>query len=317
MTSRFFAPVAAACILAFCCHVTDANKIVLKINLGGAAVADFMGENEVFNLDADGYKKQVVPHAIQQTAQAELFQTQRFARSKDLTIRLPVPDGTYSVTLLMAETYQPACKPGGRVFDILFGTPASGLQLAEPSFDLFANAGCLTAFGKKFDDLPAKEGLIVSLSGIKQHPAIAGIIVEGHPIPKGDGSEYKAIAQMSPPDQFGNGETSIGVPESEAPGSEDASGDDTPYGAPAAASSQGFEALAAPPAPGIPEMGMGGDMGQAPPPPPGQVPPQRRRLLDSKRARKGGHRRSKRSKAARNKSAFNKPGRFSLPAAPF
>lgn len=313
MTNRFFASAAAACILAFCCHVTYANKIVLKINFGGAAVGDFMGENEVFDLDADEYKKQVVPHAIQQTAQAELFQTQRFARSKDLTVRIPVPDGIYSVTLLMAETYQPACKPGGRVFDISFGTPASGLQLAAPSFDLFANAGCLTAYGKKFDDLPAKEGLIVSLSGIKQHPAIAGIIVEGHPMPKGDGSEYKAIARMGPSDQFGNGETAIGKLASEPPASEDVSEGDSPYGAPAAAVSQGFAAPAAPPAPGLPEMGMGGDMGQAPPPP----PPQRRRLLDSKKGWKGGRRRSKKSKAARNKSAFNKPGRFSLPAAPF
>lgn len=333
-----------------CCQVAFANKIVLKINLGGAAVGDFMAENAVFDLDADDYKKQIVPHPIQQTAQQELFQTQRFSRSKDLTIRLPVPDGIYSVTLLMAETYQPACKPGGRVFDISFGTPSSGLQLVAPGFDLFTNAGCLTAYGKKFDNLLSKDGLVVSMSGVKQHPSLAGLIVDGHPQPKGDGSEYKAIAQMSADqmeggaaglgdaaggeDELAGGENPMGAvggaPEA-PPGMPGAPGAPLPGapGAPAAPAAPGAlgppgapaapSAPAAPggAAPGVVGMGMGGmgmgaetPAGQAPPAGLPPPPPQRRRLLESGKNRRGRRSNKRKGKKTRGRFSLPPPSRF-------
>lgn len=312
MMKGFFIPIATVCFLTLYCHAAFANKIVLKINMGGGALGDFKGEDEVFDLDSDDYKKQVSRTPIQQTAQIELFQTQRFARSKELTIRLPVADGIYAVTLLMAETYEPACRPGGRVFDISFGTPTSGLQVVAPHFDLFTNAGCLTAFGKRFENLPAKDGLIVSLSAIKQHPSLAGLIVEGFPVPKGDGSEYKAIAQMSP-DRLEGGEGFAG---GDAPaGGEAHAGDGTWYGAGEDTRSGAAGGVEAPGAPSGTGMGMakgagvmGGGLGQA---------PQRRRLLDASTDFNGrGHHYSQRHGALKGGHAFHTPGRFSLPAPP-
>jgi hypothetical protein len=196
MGTLFVAAVGFAVALSLVCNVAAATqKIVLKVNLGGGPVGDFLGESDVFDMEADDYPKQVSRAEIKQTDQMELFQHQRFSRSQDMMIRVPVPDGVYSVTLLMAELYQPACMPGARVFDISLGTPVSGLTKVVPAFDLYANAGCQSAYGKRFDNVVSKDGIVIRLGHKRQHPTLAGFIVEGYPVPKGDGSEYKPIAQ--------------------------------------------------------------------------------------------------------------------------
>lgn len=174
----------------------EAQKLLLKVNLGGDAVADYMGEKQIYDLD-DDFAKQHSQVQIRNSDNQEIFQSQRFSRDQDFVLRIPVPDGVYSVTLLMAETFVPACQPGGRVFDISLGNPVSGIVKVVDSFDLFQNAGCQSAYGKKFDNIVSKEGIVVHLGHIKQHPALAGFIVEGFPVPKGDGSEYKTISQAS------------------------------------------------------------------------------------------------------------------------
>lgn len=174
-------------------HFAFAQKISLKVNLGGGPVGDFLGEEQV--LDMTGFSKNVARVPIQNTDQPELFQSQRFARSSDMTLRIPVPDGVYSVTLLFAETFRPACVPGARVFDISLGTPVSGVTKVVDKFDVFQAAGCTAAHGKRFDNVLSKEGIVVHLSQIAQHPSLAGLIVEGFPQPKGTGEEYKAIAR--------------------------------------------------------------------------------------------------------------------------
>lgn len=169
------------------------NKISLKVNFGGGPVADFLGEDQA--LDMSAFSKNVARHPIQNTDQPEVFQSQRFSRGADMTFRIPVPDGIYSVTLLFAETFQPACVPGARVFDISIGTPVSGLTKVVDAFDVFQSAGCTAAHGKRFDNVSSKEGIVVHLTHRKQHPSIAGFIVEGYPQIRGDGQEYKAIAR--------------------------------------------------------------------------------------------------------------------------
>ena len=173
--------------------LTASQKISLKVNLAGGPVGDFLGEDQV--LDMTGFSKNVVRDPIQNTDQPEVFQSQRFARSSDLTLRLPVPDGIYSVTLLFAETFRRACVAGARVFDISLGTPVSGVTKVVDKFDLFQTAGCQAAHGKRFDGVPSKDGIVVHLSQVAQHPSLAGFIVEGFPQPKGNGKEYHAIAQ--------------------------------------------------------------------------------------------------------------------------
>lgn len=173
--------------------LTASQKISLKVNLAGGPVGDFLGEDQV--LDMTGFSKNVVRDPIQNTDQPEVFQSQRFARSSDLTLRLPVPDGIYSVTLLFAETFRRACVAGARVFDISLGTPVSGVTKVVDKFDLFQTAGCQAAHGKRFDGVPSKDGIVVHLSQVAQHPSLAGFIIEGFPQPKGNGKEYQAIAQ--------------------------------------------------------------------------------------------------------------------------
>lgn len=163
------------------------------MNLGGPPVGDFLSEEQV--LDVSALSKNTVRSPVQNTDTPAVFQSQRFARGTDFSLRLPLPDGLYTVTLLFAETFQPACVPGGRVFDIGFGTPVSGVTKLVDGFDVFANAGCNAAFGKKFENVPSKDGIVVHLGRRNQHPTLAGFIVEGYPVPKGDGSEYKAIAR--------------------------------------------------------------------------------------------------------------------------
>lgn len=230
--------------------LASAQKISLKVNLGGGPVGDFLGEEQV--LDMSGFSKNIAREPIQNTDQPELFQAQRFSRGADMTFRIPVPDGIYSVTLLFAETFRPACVPGARVFDISLGTPVSGVSKIVDKFDIFQSAGCASGHGKRFDNVPSKEGIVVHLSQHAQHPSLAGFIVEGYPQPKGDGQEYKAIAR-APVDPMLGGMPMPGG----APGP---SGQDAPI---SMDSAQGA---------GMPDMGavpIGGDAGAMGPPMPG------------------------------------------------
>lgn len=198
-----FSPHVCAVSILFCLLLTtclvnaqlssENKKVVLKVNFGGGPVGDFLGEDQV--LDMSDFSKNVARVKIENTDQPEIFQSTRFARGRDMTIRVPVPTGLYSVTLLFAETFRPACVPGARVFDISLGTPVSGISKIVESFDVFQSAGCFSAHGKRFDKVPSKDGIIVHLSQKAQHPALCGFIVEGFPMPTGDGSEFKAIGR--------------------------------------------------------------------------------------------------------------------------
>lgn len=185
----------ALCVLTSAQQTSDNKKILLKVNLGGGPVSDFLGEEQV--LDMSDFSKNVAKVRIQNTDQPEIFQTTRFARANDMTFRIPVPTGIYSVTLLFAEGFRPACTPGGRVFDIHIGTPVSGVTKIVDGFDLFQNAGCHSAHGKRFNQVPSKDGIVVHLVRRAQHPALAGFIVEGFPMPVGDGSEFKSVGRSS------------------------------------------------------------------------------------------------------------------------
>lgn len=213
--------ITAVLALLLCFHNAAAgrNKIVLKVNLGDGPLADFLGESDVYDMENEGYPKQSSNIVVQGTTQPQLFQKQRFSRGEDLMLRAPVPDGIYSVTLLMAELYEPACRPGVRVFDIALGTPHSGLTTVAPDFDLFSEAGCGTAYGKRFENVVSKDGIVIRLGQKKQHPTVAGYMVEGYPVPKDDGSEYKAIAQMAPEElEGGIGSAGNGLASSEGNG---------------------------------------------------------------------------------------------------
>lgn len=232
-------------------QATDNKKILLKVNLGGGPVSDFLGEDQV--LDMSDFSKNVAKVKIQNTDQPEIFQTTRFARANDMTFRIPVPTGIYSLTLLFAEGFRPACAPGGRVFDIHIGTPVSGVTKIVDGFDLFQNAGCHSAHGKRFNQVPSKDGIVVHLVRRTQHPALAGFIVEGFPMPVGDGSEFKAVGRTS----GGTGASAISTEPAPAGQSSMHDSSGTP------------DSPGMPGSPGVGGLGVGGHPGMGGPPPMG------------------------------------------------
>lgn len=98
----------------------EAKYIDWKINLGGDAVGAFMGESEVLTFGDETAKMRFHGKIKGTSSDKDVFKTQRFAREKDLTINVPVPDGVYSVTLMFAETWNGAFGRGKRIFDVSF-----------------------------------------------------------------------------------------------------------------------------------------------------------------------------------------------------
>lgn len=92
----------------------------MKINLGGESVDGFAAEKEFLDLGDEIPKMRF--HGIVKGSGTDLnvFKTQRFARSEDLVLNIPVPDGVYTVSLLFAETWKGAFAAGKRVFDVRF-----------------------------------------------------------------------------------------------------------------------------------------------------------------------------------------------------
>lgn len=183
-------------LLACTCALQQSNskKVNLKVNFGGVPSGQFLADYQV--LDMSDFPKNFARVDIQNTDQPDVFQTQLFSR-RDFTFRIPVPDGLYAVTLLFAETFRPACQPGARLFDIKMGTPQSGISTVVENFDIFAAAGCASAHGERFEDVPSKDGIVVSLARRRQNPSISGFMIEGVPLPRTDRQEFKALGKAT------------------------------------------------------------------------------------------------------------------------
>ncbi|GAB0489739.1 hypothetical protein MMPV_000964 [Pyropia vietnamensis] len=209
-------------------------KTFFKVNLGGDASGDFLAESSVIDME-DFSRLRTATAPIAKTDNPDVFRTQRFGRSENVMFRIPVPDGIYSVTLLFAETWEGACRVGGRVFDVLLGTPQTGLKLAVQNFDIFREAGGFTAFGKRFDAVPSAEGILVVLQPVVQNPQIAGFIVEGFPLPRPDGSQPQPVGMVADAGPAYQGVGVLGI--SDSGGGGDAGGGGG--GAPADGGAQG------------------------------------------------------------------------------
>jgi hypothetical protein len=97
----------------------------------------------------------------------------RDVRDRVFAYRIPVPDGTYSVTLKFCEGE--IGKKGGRVFDVLI----QGRKVAE-AVDVFARAGLFKAFDLEFSDIAVAGGrLVIEFADRIHYPAIAAIVVRG------------------------------------------------------------------------------------------------------------------------------------------
>ena len=104
----------------------------VRINSGGPAYADSLGQHWVADTDYSGGGPYTVTTNITNTADPTLYKTSRFGSS--FSYAIPAPAGTYSVTLKFAELYWTAA--GKRVFNVTI----NGTKVLS-NFDIYKAAG--------------------------------------------------------------------------------------------------------------------------------------------------------------------------------
>jgi hypothetical protein len=94
-------------------------------------------------------------------------------RDRVFGYHIPVPNGTYAVTLQFVEGSIDRAR--GRVFDVFI----QGLKVLE-DFDIFARAGKFRAVDHKVENVVVTDGrLVIDLADRIHYPVLAGIVIEG------------------------------------------------------------------------------------------------------------------------------------------
>ena len=94
-------------------------------------------------------------------------------RRPELQFDIPVESGKeYEVDLLFSEIRRGRFREGARIFDV-----AIEGDVVLDDFDIFAEVGARTALTKTFTVNATDDNLDIDLAHVKNHPAIAGIIV--------------------------------------------------------------------------------------------------------------------------------------------
>lgn len=97
----------------------------------------------------------------------------RDVRDRVFAYHLPVPNGTYAVTLQFVEGG--VDRPRGRVFDVLI----QGRRVLD-NFDIFARAGKFRALDLTFAGIEVADGrLAIDFADRIHYPAVAGLVVKG------------------------------------------------------------------------------------------------------------------------------------------
>jgi len=97
----------------------------------------------------------------------------RDVRDRVFGYHLPVPNGTYSVTLQFVEGE--IDRPRGRVFDVLI----QGRKVLE-NLDIFALAGMFKALDFTFENIEVADGrLVIDFADRIHYPSVAAIVVAG------------------------------------------------------------------------------------------------------------------------------------------
>ncbi len=97
----------------------------------------------------------------------------RDVRDRVFAYHLPVPNGTYAVTLQFVEGG--VDRPRGRVFDVLIQG-----RLVLDNFDIFARVGKFRALDLTFWGIEVTDGmLVIDLADRIHYPALAGLAVKG------------------------------------------------------------------------------------------------------------------------------------------
>jgi hypothetical protein len=144
------------------------TTVDLAINSGGAAVSDFVADED-FNGGIASSATNTINVNTPNAAPAAVYQTQRYSPFTYVLTGL-VKDAAYTVNLHFAETYW--TKVGQRVFNVaLNGTTVL------PNFDVFRLAGANTALVETFSATADMYGQIIVqlIGGSADQPFISGI----------------------------------------------------------------------------------------------------------------------------------------------
>jgi beta-glucanase (GH16 family) len=150
----------------------------IKINCGGNAIGGYFGDQD-WNAGVeygrmDGTTKTYSTSLpIAGTSEPEIYRAELFGVAE---YNMRVPNGSYEVTLMMAENYFTSA--GKRLFDVsIEGKPV--LQ----KLDLFATTGPNTAFEKKVNNIIVTDGILnLHFSSWIDQPIINGIIISKTPL---------------------------------------------------------------------------------------------------------------------------------------
>lgn len=101
----------------------------------------------------------------------ELFNTELYCPRFDVncTITFDNLDGMYELQLYFAEAFGGNCAVGARVFDVYVND-----EVVLPSFDAYAEAGCMSGVMKSFSR-DATAGLSITLGKIVEYPALKAV----------------------------------------------------------------------------------------------------------------------------------------------
>ena len=150
----------------------------IKINCGADTVLNNYAVDQVWNANVEygrmeGTRKTYSASLpVGGTTEPEIYRSEVSGLTK---YNVRVPNGSYTVTLMMAENF--FTSTGKRVFDVsIEGTPV--LQ----KLDLFATAGLNTAYEKKVNNVVVSDGILdIHFSSWIDNPIINGIVISKSP----------------------------------------------------------------------------------------------------------------------------------------
>ena len=153
------------------------GKFVLRVNCGGEAQKDKAGNQWVADQDfvagkwgaVDGSTSDRTGLGVKGTDNPAIYETERYSME---SYKFTVPNGTYTVKMHFAETYEGIGAAGDRVFDVsLQGKPVL------TNFDAFKEGkAAATAVVKEFKDVQVTNGqIVIGFTPKVENPEINGI----------------------------------------------------------------------------------------------------------------------------------------------
>lgn len=151
------------------------DRFYMNVAGGSTEFADFGAENEDYVIaPADkGATYQTAHKLFVKSVWKEVFVGHRFAWGAPLTYRIPVPEGTYTVVTMHAESHFGAV--GDRVFDIYINGVAK-----KTNVDVYATVGKNIPLYQAFEGVESVDGYItISFENVTENPFVNGIIIDG------------------------------------------------------------------------------------------------------------------------------------------